>query len=290
MAIGIAAHFLFITASSNAAETSANDLASKANNPASPTVQLQIQNQFTPETYNADGYANSFVVQPVIPFALGPDNYFQSIITRTTIPLITAVEDENGDHDIGLGDTTILVLPAHNEPSQTNKGEFFTWGPMGAIVLPTATDDRVGYGKTDLFGSGKLSIGAGGLVIWKLNDVITNGDGLQVGAMGYHIQSVAGDSSRDDVSKTFGQPILVYTFNELFGEKGWYAGTPDDLFAYDHEKDRFSSIPIGARLGKVFSIGEQPVSMFAQAWYSPADEGAYPKYGLKLNLTFLFTK
>ncbi len=40
-------------------------LASDATNPAAALIQLQLQDQFVPSTENADGVANTFIVQPV---------------------------------------------------------------------------------------------------------------------------------------------------------------------------------------------------------------------------------
>jgi hypothetical protein len=269
-----------LIATASAADIDHADLASRATNPGAALIQMQFQNQYTPETHNADGYANSFIIQPVIPFVMGEEHYFQSILTRVTLPIVTTPEDANGNHHSGLGDTTILVVPAHREKSKTVKGEFFQWAPVGAVVLPTATQTQTGSGKT--------SLGPGLFALWNKKNVFTDGDSVQIGGLFYHVWDVGGDGSRDDVSKSFAQPVFNYHFNELFGDKGWYAGTPDDLWSYDHEVDEFTTVPIGARLGKVFSIGKQPVNMFGQAWYSPADDGAYPEYGLKLNLTFLF--
>ena len=70
------------------------------------------------------------------------------------------------------------------------------------------------------------------------------------------------------------------------GQKGWYTALPDDLWTYDFEEDEFTSIPLGARLGKVFKIGKQPVDAFLQSWYNAADPG--PNYAIKFNFTFLF--
>ncbi len=65
------------------------DLGSQATNPAAALIQLQLQDQFIPSTQNADGVANTAIIQPVYPFVLDKDYYFNSIITRTTIPIVT---------------------------------------------------------------------------------------------------------------------------------------------------------------------------------------------------------
>ncbi len=58
------------------------------------------------------------------------------------------------------------------------------------------------------------------------------------------------------------------------------------MWSYDFRKSEFTSIPLGARLGRVFSIGKQPVNAFLQSWYNAADSGA--DYTIKFNFTFLF--
>jgi hypothetical protein len=116
--------------------------------------------------------------------------------------------------------------------------------------------------------------------------VFNDGDSLLVGGFGYQQWSVAGSGGRKDVSEFSAAPVVVYHFNTLFGEKGWYTGLPDDLWTYDFEESEFTSIPLGARLGKVFHIGKQPLNGFLQSWYNAADPGA--EYAIKFNLTFLF--
>ncbi len=140
--------------------------------------------------------------------------------------------------------------------------------------------------KDEETGSGKLSLGPGLLAFRNFTKVFNDGDSLLAGGFGYQQWSVAGEGSRQDVSKFFVAPVLVYHFDSLFGQKQWYAGLPDDLWSYDFKKSEFTSIPLGARIGKVFSIGKQPVNAFLQSWYNAADSGA--DYTIKFNFTFLF--
>jgi hypothetical protein len=255
------------------------DLGTQATNPASSLIQLQLQDQFIPSTQNASGVANTGIIQPVYPFVLGKDYYFQSIITRTTVPIVTTPDLPSLGRTTGLGDTVFLAAPVHKTPIG-NEGEFFTWGPVGATTIPTATEDETG--------SGKLSLGPGLLGFRNFTKVFNDGDSLLVGGFGYQQWSIAGEGSRQDVSKFFVSPVLVYHFDSLFGQKAWYAGLPDDLWTYDFKKSEFTSIPLGARLGRVFSIGKQPVNAFLQSWYNAADSGA--DYTIKFNFTLLFPK
>lgn len=255
-------------------------LAADATNPASALIQLQFQDQITPNSANSDGAANSFIIQPVYPFVIGPDHYFQAVVTRTTIPIVATPDLPGFGRTTGMGDTTVVVVPNHKSPSKTKKGEFTTWGPVAAFRLPTATEDATG--------SGQFSVGPGLLGLRNFTNVFANGDSLLVGAFGYQLWSVLGESGRKDVNETFAQPILVYHFNELFDQKGWYTGLPDDLWQYNWEDSELAQVTAGARLGRVFNIGKVPVNMFVQSWYNPVEDGPSPKWTVKFNLTFLF--
>ena len=265
------------------APSGGEDLTTRATNPAAALIQLQLQNVFIPETDDVDGYANTAILQPVYPIVLDENNYFQSIITRTTIPLVTTPKlptDEG--RETGLGDTVILAAPTH-KASIGNKGEFFQWGPVAAATIPTATKDETG--------SGRMSLGPGILGLRNYVDLFTEGDGLLLGTLAYQQWSIDEDADRDPVSELFFQPVALYRFESLFDQKGWYGGTPDDLWRYDWNDSHFESIPLGARLGRVTSIGKQPINFFAQSWCNAAGDSGrsgQSEYTFKLNLTLLF--
>ena len=70
-------------------EQSEGNLTTKATNPVGALIQLQVQDLFVPESDNSSGSANTGIIQPVIPFALAEGGYFQNIITRPTLPIVT---------------------------------------------------------------------------------------------------------------------------------------------------------------------------------------------------------
>ena len=262
----------------------ADDLASNATNPAAALIQMQFQDLIIPESQGIDGAANSFIVQPVYPIVLGPDHFFGSIITRTTIPLVTTAKlpqaGAGTKRTTGLGDTTVLIVPVKKMDTD-DIGGFLQWGPVVTTILPTATKQATG--------SGKWSLGGGGLLFKNSVNVFTDGDSLLLGVLGYNIWDVAETRSGSaDVNKFFGQPVVVYHFDDFLGEEGWYTGLPDDLWTYDWNLDRFTQIPVGARLGKVFAIGKQPVNVFGQAWWNAANSIGAPEWTVKINMTLLF--
>jgi hypothetical protein len=254
-------------------------LANQATNPAAALIQLQLQNQFIPNSNNSSGYANSFVVQPVIPFSLGEDSYFQNFVTRTTLPLVTTPDPDGPVSDTtDLGDATVIGFAVNKQKVTKDSG--FEWGPGLAAILPTATDDRTG--------ADKWSLGPGFLGIAMKADVLEKGDSLMLGAYGYNVWSVAGDGDREDVNKLFAAPVVIYHFAELADQKGWYAGYSDELWNFDWKDDGRASMPIGGRVGRVFSVAGQPINLFLQSDYWVADRGTDPVWDIKLSLTFLF--
>lgn len=255
-----------------------SNLASQATNPGAALIQLQLQNAFAPNSHSSSGVGNNFIIQPVIPFKLPSGLYFENLINRSTLPIVTT-PDPNGPigRTTGLGDLTSLFVPVAKHKLSDTVG--FEWGPIGAVTVPTATDNRTG--------SGKLSLGPGLLAIAGFKNIFGEGGSMQIGAYGYNTLSVLGEGSRSDVNKLFVGPALVYHFGELFGQKGWYTGWTDELMSYDWTT-KTASIPVGGRLGKVFNIGKQPVNAFVQSDYYVAHRGTDPVWDIKFNLTFLF--
>jgi hypothetical protein len=159
----------------------------------------------------------------------------------------------------------------------------FLWGPIGTVQIPTASDERTG--------TEKFSIGPGLIAMGSKKNIFTKGDVLQFGAWGYNLWSVFGEESRTNVNKFFAAPVITYHFADFFGQKGWYLRWTDELMSFDWNSTFDSdtvSIPVGAALGKVFSIGKQPVNVFLGSDYYAAHRGSDPKWDIKLNVTFLF--
>jgi hypothetical protein len=253
------------------------DLATAATNPVGSANQLQLQNTFIPSSKNSDGGANTAIIQPVVAFDIGEDSYFQGIVTRTTLPIITTPEIAD-DRVTGTGDITSLIIPTHSSTG-SKPGEFTTWGPIGAVVIPTASEDRTG---ADVWSFGPGLIGL-------KNVTFENGNSLMFGGLAYHVWDVESDG---DVSVTSGFPIVIYKFGSLFGQKGWYLRLPDDLWQYDWNRSEFTQLPVGGDMGRAFTIGEQLVNVYGGGWYNAADpdEGSVPQYAVKLSFSLVFPK
>jgi len=265
------------------------NLANQATNPAAALIQLQLQNVFQPERHGrATGYSNTFIIQPVVPFSLGKDSYFQNLIWRGTLPIISQPDLDLGGATIAttpagsvripagtavegkteLGDFVNLLVPAHKQKVSDTFG--FTWGPVAAVSIPTASDPTAG--------TEKLSIGPGLLGMGAKKNVFTEGDTVQFGLYGYQWWSVAGNRGRDEVSEMFMGPILNYHFASFFGQKNWYLRWTDELasFNWKESSDEVVQFPVGVGLGRVFAIGKQPVNVFVAGNYNALYRGSAP--------------
>ena len=259
-------------------EQSEGNLTTKATNPVGALIQLQLQNLFVPESDNSSGSANTGIIQPVIPYALADGGYFQNIITRPTVPIVTTPK-VNGNRETGMGDITVLTAPTHTAAG-SKRGEFTTWGPIAALTLPTASDP----------GTGADVWSAGPGVIAVTNLARENGDNVMLGGLIYHLWGLEGQEDDADVNKTVLQPVVIYKFKSLFDQDNWYVRNPDDTWTYDWEEDEWNQIPLGVFAGRVLNIGQQPVNIFGGGWVNPvsSDLGASADYAFKLSFSFLF--
>jgi hypothetical protein len=236
-------------------------LAEQATDPTSPLIQFRIENSFMPESFDSSGYANTLEIQPVIPWKAP---WGQLMITRPTIPFPTPTANPDGpvSDTAGLGDIDLLHL-------------FITktkWGAYGLgfnMTFPTATDDRLG--------SGKWQAGPAGVVVYK---------GIpkwQIGGLLYNNWSFdTNRSGRENVDKMFIQWLVNYHY-----EPGWYVGWGDLPWTFNWKNGK-QNMPLSAKWGHTTKIGNQPVDMFVQPFYTTAHEGASGEYGVKIGITFLF--
>ena len=246
-----------------------SNLAAAATNPIANLVQFQIQDSYSPHSYNANGYSNVGIIQPVVPVKM-PWEKVPLLVTRTTLPYISTPDlgDGIGRKD-GFGD---LVAQGYFIPKLKTKGVMV--GAGYNLTIPTAGDN-------DYVGSGKWSIGPGAVYF---NMKIPT---WQWGILGYSSFSFASaNADRDHVANIAVQPIVVKHFG-----KGWYVGTPDVPQTYNFKTNHWT-LALGPRIGKVMKFGKQPVNVFIQPTYNPLDhdDEVASQWTIKANLTLLFPK
>jgi hypothetical protein len=250
------------------------NLAGAATDPTASLIAFKLQNYFVVQSMDkapidADGYANQFDVQAVLPIPkLG---WFPRSIFRPTIPLVTTPDMEadlpggltlKQKSKTGLGDIQFVWLPVHD----------FSWGTVGfgpAGAFPTATDK--------LLGARKWTLGPAAVVLIKAIPKV------QIGGLLFNTWSVGGRGDNDVNSMTF-QPILTWHF-----APGWYTGLGDTAYSFDWENDNQIYAPLSYRLGKIVSLGKQHIDVNGQFIYNVGDRiPGKDRWGFKFTLNFLF--
>ena len=232
-----------------------------ATNPVAPIPQLQIQNQFIPDTYDSSGYSNVFLIQPVAPYEL----FGKPMISRLTLPVITTPDPDGPINDTtDLGDLTTINFAMWDIKNDSWGGDI-GFGP--ALVLPTGADDRTG--------SGKWQAGPNFIYINTANQK------FEWGFLAYQVWSFSGDSTRESVSQLNYQPIFTWHLSN-----GWYLSTGDHTWSYDWKTDKWD-IPIMFGPGRTFKIGGQTVSAYVNPYYNVGDNVG-DEYGVKASMAILF--
>jgi hypothetical protein len=239
------------------------DLAKAAQNPISSLISLPLQNNTNTGIGPNDETQNILNVQPVYPFDFNND---WKVITRTIFPIISqpdVLTGGNGRED-GLGDVSFTAFLS---PAAASK---VIWGVGPTFVLPTATDDTLG--------SDKWSAGVSAVVLTMPGDWV-------VGSLFSQVWSFAG-SGDQDVSLFTWQYFVNYNL-----PNGWYlTSSPINTANLEADSDNRWTVPIGGGVGKISTIGKQPINLQVSAYKNIES----PEFGadmqIRLQLQFLFPK
>jgi hypothetical protein len=234
-------------------------LATQLHNPVSSLASVTLQNNLDYlMAADREGWRYTMNFEPVVPFHI---NQNWQLISRTTIPFIQQDGIVESTIQSGLGDTlqSLFLSPSRKE------GMF--WGVGATLVIPTATDPRLGSGK---FGLGPT------LVVGKQQRAWT------FGTLARQIWSVAGHQDRADVRSTFIQPFVAYTT-----KSAWTIAINTES-TYDWEGRQWS-VPIHLEISRVIKVGRQAVSFggVVRCW-GAAFHGGPEACGLRFFATPLF--
>lgn len=241
------------------AADSVHSVATKLQNPIANLTSFPLQNNFEVGAGPSDGFGYTLNFEPVVPFPLGPR---LRVVSRTIFPVvIDQPEIAPGlGRKLGIGDITqsLFFSPANDTTT-------FIWGVGPVLLLPTATNDRLGYGKW----------GAGPTLV-----ALVQAHGWTAGALLNHIWSFAGDNERRTVSNTFMQPFVSYT---------WRCGfsiTAQSETTFDWEAKQWT-IPVALGVSQVVNIGPVPVSfgVFGRYWADGPDTA--PDWAIRVPITIV---
>ena len=223
-------------------------LAQELTNPVADIMTIPIQMNFDQNIgLNDEGNKITTNIQPVVPFQLNED---WNLITRTIVPVVYQDNIFPGEgSQFGLGDINEQLFFSPREP--TSGG--LIWGVGAALLLPTATDPLIGSKK---WGAGPSGIALKIIGPWT------------IGGLANHVWSFAGDNDRNDISNTFMQPFVAYTW-----PSAWTLSVQTES-TYNWETEEWS-IPVNAALAKLVRFGKVPVSLQAGVgrWLESPDAG-----------------
>jgi hypothetical protein len=239
--------------------TDVEKLSKEAANPLADLISLPFQDNANFGLGPYDRTNNVLNIQPVVPFANG------RIITRTIMPIvwIPDVAAESGMRSSGLGD--ILFTAFYAPPSSG-----FIWGAGAALELPTGGADR---------GTQKWSLGPSLVGLYQPG-------AWTFGVLWNHTWSFAGESERQDVSKSLINLFLVYQLGA-----GWYVNSAPILTAnWKADEGQKWIVPLGAGVGKVLMVGKLPINTQVGAYANVVKPDIGPDWQLRVQLQLFLPK
>jgi len=251
------------TVSGRASSGNDNDenaaLAMKLRNPVSSLARISFDNSVDFRmAADREGSRVTINIEPILPFSI---NKNWSLISRTILPFIQQDGIVGTSMQAGFSDIlqSVFVSP--------RKSESFFWGAGAAVLIPTATDTRIG--------AGKLALGPT-LAVGRQQHRWT------YGALARQMWSVAGHRDRADVNATFVRPFVAYTTRSA-----WTLSL-DTESTYDWIGRQLSA-PIHFEVAKVVRFERQPVSVGAavRCW-AASYPGGPQSCGFRFTITPLF--
>jgi hypothetical protein len=237
------------------------DLARAAQNPVGDLISLPFQNNMNFDVGPADRTQDILNIQPVLPITLSKN---WNLITRTILPVISQPAP-GADRTNGMGDLNFTGFISPKKPGKV------IWGVGPALIFPTATDD--------VLGTEKFSIGPSVVALTMKGQWV-------IGALASNVWSVAGDDDRADVNFFLMQYFVNYNF-----PSGWYLTSAPIITAnWEADSGEKWTVPFGGGVGKVFSIGRQPININTQVFYNVERPTNGARWQWRFQIQLLFPK
>jgi opacity protein-like surface antigen len=236
------------------------DLAKKSQNPIADLVSLPFQSN---TNFNAGPFNRAqevLNIQPVVPLHINAD---WNMISRTIIPVISQPSPIFDNNTNGIGDITqsLFFSPAH--PGA------LIWGAGPVFTIPSATDPILGTGRTLVGPTAVFLVTPGHWVI----GVLLNNQ-----------WSVGANPLRAPVNEFLAQPFVNYNMAH-----GWYLTSSPVITAnWLAAPDQRWTVPIGGGFGRIFKIGQQPVSANIAGYYNVVRPTGTSNWQLRAELSLLF--
>jgi opacity protein-like surface antigen len=236
------------------------DLAKKSQNPIADLVSVPFQSN---TNFNAGPFnriQEILNIQPVVPLHINAD---WNLISRTIMPVISQPNPIFNSNTNGIGDITQEFFFSPTHPGT------LIWGLGPVFTIPSATDP--------ILGTGKVLLGPTAVAL------VTPGHWV-IGVLVNNQWSVGGNPLLPSVNEFLAQPFVNYNLPH-----GWYITSSPLITAnWLAAPGQQWTVPIGGGFGRIFKIGDQPVSANIAAYYNVAHPTGTPNWQLRAELSLLF--
>jgi len=236
------------------------DLAKKSQNPIADLVSVPFQSNTNFHTGPYNRTQEILNIQPVIPLHI---NANWNLISRTIVPLMSQPSPFVDGNTNGIGDITqeFFVSPTHPGP--------LIWGVGPVFTVPSASSPLLGQGKV-LFGPTAVLL-------------VTPGHWV-IGVLANNQWSVGGNPLLPRVNEFLVQPFINYNMAH-----GWYLTSAPIMTAnwLAAAGERWT-VPFGGGFGRIFKLGDQPVSASIAAYYNVERPTGTATWQLRTFVSLLF--
>ena len=235
-------------------------LAQKSQNPIADMVSVPFQSNTNFNAGPFDRTQEVLNIQPVVPLHINAD---WNLIARTIIPVISQPNPIFDSNTNGIGDITEELFFSPTHPGAV------IWGLGPVFTIPSATDP--------ILGTGRVLLGPTAVAL------VTPGHWV-IGVLVNNQWSVGGNPLLPNVNEFLAQPFINYNMAH-----GWFLTSSPVITAnwLKPSDDRWT-VPIGGGLGRIFKIGDQPVSAYVSAYYNAVHPTNAPNWQLRTELSLLF--
>ena len=238
-------------------------LAQKVQNPIAAMISVPFQNSVNFGFGPRHGTQDILNIQPVVPFKIG-DGW--NVITRTVLPLIWQPSMQPARSvPFGTGPTQ---FSAFFSPNAAIGGWSLGFGPV--VQLPTASDPTLG---SNVWGGGLTGVAVRTQGRWVYGALVNN------------IWSFGGSAAGARRYNNFLlQPFVNYNF-----PGGWFVGTAPMVTAnWLASADKAWTLPVGGQLGRLTTIGKQPINLSLGAYYNALRPQFGSTWQFRTQVVFLF--
>lgn len=229
--------------------------------PESSSSYDPYSSSFPPPPEHFRGTLNGYDINPTMPITIVKGQYLL-LRWQQAIKFAVDVYQPHSTQN-GLGDANPSIDYAYAFSDN------LIIGAGGAFVIPTATNH--------FLGQGKWSAGPSITGVWSPGRWV-------VGVRAENVFSFAGPSGRPDINIMTIQPLVNYNLDD-----GWYLTSNPYWIANWNNSNRDKwTLPIGGGLGKLFTLGNQPMTFAAAVYWYPIKPTGGPEYSVRITLQYLF--